>query len=231
MGLINGEALKRMFNRDKSLHVDSHVKSRPYALIKDFEATSVSNVIYDPTAGGLRVLFTAILLFLAAISEEAFFNNLRLLGVKPNLVLVCLVCIATCSTERYALLMGAVTGMVVDIAYGRVFGFYGIVYMVVAFGTCMIIKDSFKAKPSYFFMYTPIYTFLVEIFVGFCARALNVYISGNLVLFENFGFTIVRRMIPESFYNATLVLILIWPITSIWLALGKNQGKDRSMFR
>ena len=66
-----------------------------------------------------HIVFYIIMALLLSLSQEAFFNDLRIFNAKPNLTLVFLCICATRMDYMEAIIYGAATGTFIDIVYGR----------------------------------------------------------------------------------------------------------------
>ena len=76
--------------------------------------------------GRKNIIFYILSTILLALLQEAFFNDLRLFGVKPNLTLIFLCITAVRMNYLEAVIYGVSTGLFVDIVYGRYIGLYGL---------------------------------------------------------------------------------------------------------
>ena len=70
-----------------------------------------------------HIIFYILSAVFLALVQEAFFNDLRIFGVKPNLTLALLCVVAVRMNFTEAMIYGLSTGLFVDIVYGRFMGF------------------------------------------------------------------------------------------------------------
>ena len=85
-----------------------------------------------------HIIFYILSAVFLALVQEAFFNDLRIFGAKPNLTLS-LLCVAAVRMDyAEAMVYGLSTGLFVDIVYGRYIGLYGLLYLYLALGLSLI---------------------------------------------------------------------------------------------
>ena len=85
-----------------------------------------------------HIIFYILSAVFLALVQEAFFNDLRIFGAKPNLTLALLCVTAVRMDYAEAMVYGLSTGLFVDIVYGRYIGLYGLLYLYLALGIVLI---------------------------------------------------------------------------------------------
>ena len=153
------------------------------------------------------------MLFLA-FSQEAFFNDLRIFGAKPNLTLVFLCVCAVRMNTAEALIYGLSTGLFIDIVYGRYIGLYGLLYMYTALVIAHITHSfSYSDKLWWPAAVSPVPVILYTAAESFIIRLLAVY-TGNAYELYNGSISehITGRLIPVIFYNCICIAVLSAPV-------------------
>ena len=80
----------------------------------------------------MRRLAVIILVSLAVVLQVSFLPAIRLFGVVPNIVLVCIVLVSLSVITSEALIAAAVAGLVLDLASGANFGLWTGVMVLIA---------------------------------------------------------------------------------------------------
>lgn len=142
-------------------------------------------------AAGYFVLFAAVF-----VLQTTLVQKLAIFGVKPNLIAVCVACVAVMENIYVSAAFGLLMGLAADILGGGVVGFYAILYMWLGFlisiitdrhfvrnkTTCIVLSASLSAAVS---LITYIFFFA---FWG----------KGDIL-------SAMRLMIAESVYSAVAV--------------------------
>lgn len=76
------------------------------------------------------IFIEIILLFLL---QTAFFPKISFLSVVPNLLLILTVCCGFVNGKKSGLFTGFFCGLLIDIFYSNLFGFYALVYMLIGY--------------------------------------------------------------------------------------------------
>ena len=84
--------------------------------------------LFDTSVCPKKIIASVIFSVFLVIIQETFFNDLRLLGVKPNLTLVVVLIISSLSTPRFSMVYGLLTGLYLDVIYGRYLGLYAMLF-------------------------------------------------------------------------------------------------------
>ena len=210
------------------------MKSRRKAtVLSDLNENDKTNLFSDRGTGGIskftesspvalnvrRIIYLVMAGILAPLVQEAFFNEMRLFGVKPDLALIFVVTFSLILTERQALVLGLAEGLFVDILFGRVLGVYGLLFMFTGFLCALLFKDSFKTKIYMAFFAAPEVFAVFGFAESFTARIIHVLGSGG-ALYTDFWMHIPVRILPVSLYNVLIFAIMLYPARLLWKLLG-----------
>ncbi|MBS5843061.1 MAG: rod shape-determining protein MreD [Clostridiales bacterium] len=161
-----------------------------------------------------HIIFYILSAVFLALVQEAFFNDLRIFGVKPNLTLALLCVVAVRMNFTEAMIYGLSTGLFVDIVYGRYIGFYGLLYMYLAilivFITSMLNYGEklwwpIAVAPLPLLLYGVLESFIARLLAVYTGEALHIYSGG---FWTHFGV----RILPVAFYNCICIAVLMVPI-------------------
>ena len=130
------------------------------------------------------------------VLETNVLNDLKIFGVKPNLIISLIIAAAVMENEKYAAIFGLVCGFIVDSSVGSPFSFSGIYYFFAAYITGIITKHYFtKSILTMIIVILPVCA-VREIFNMFYLMG----IWGNFNIAEAlFGY-----ILPEYAYTAVL---------------------------
>ncbi|MDE7277752.1 MAG: rod shape-determining protein MreD, partial [Lachnospiraceae bacterium] len=80
-----------------------------------------------------RVIVTAFFIFICFLMQCTVFRALAFGGIVPNLLIVLTASFGFMRGEKNGLLIGFFSGLLVDIFFGSVIGFYALVYMYIGY--------------------------------------------------------------------------------------------------
>ncbi len=161
-----------------------------------------------------HIIFYILSAVFLALIQEAFFNDLRIFGAKPNLTLALLCVAAIRMNFTEAILYGLSTGLFVDIVYGRYIGLYGLLYMYLAIVIAFITSElnygeklwwPIAAAPLPVLLYGILESFLVRLLAVYAGEAQDIYAAG---FWTHFG----TRILPVAFYNCICIAVLMVPV-------------------
>lgn len=145
----------------------------------------------------LVLAFTILLSFLLQCTVLHVFS---IGSITPNLLLILCVSMGLMRGKKSGLWVGFFSGLLIDLFYGSLFGFYALIYMYVGYFSgyaCRIYYDDDVKVPM----------FLVagmDFFYNIAVYALQFLLRGRL----GFGTYFSRIIIPEIFYTTFLTLIV-----------------------
>lgn len=145
----------------------------------------------------LVLAFTILLSFLLQCTVLHIFS---IGSITPNLLLILCVSMGLMRGKKSGLWVGFFSGLLIDLFYGSLFGFYALIYMYVGYFSgyaCRIYYDDDVKVPM----------FLVagmDFFYNIAVYALQFLLRGRLA----FGTYFTRIIIPEIFYTTFLTLIV-----------------------
>jgi rod shape-determining protein MreD len=141
---------------------------------------------------------------LNVILEATLFQFLRIDGIKPDFVIILIISYAILEGGAYSSAIGLVSGLIIDIFYGRALGVNAFSYMITGyiFGQARenVFKDSILPPLLFNFFAVIIYQHIYF---------LIMYLTGNL-LNEGILYTqiLLRIILPQAIYNAVIGAII-----------------------
>ncbi|MDD4493615.1 MAG: rod shape-determining protein MreD [Eubacteriales bacterium] len=158
----------------------------------------------------MKIKYTiyAFLAVFLIVMQTTVFDYIKIFGVKPNLMLVFIVCSALIGGETEGAVIGLILGFALDMVSGKLLGFNALLgmYTGLAIGVTnkRIYKDNLLVITAAIFLTTLVYEWLVYL--------LNTIFDKEVALNLLNPFT--KIILPEALYNciATFFIfkLLLW---------------------
>lgn len=168
----------------------------------------------------MRILCSALIIFVNFILQTTLFPMLAVRGIFPNTALIIVTSYALLRGSKEGAIMGGCTGLLMDIFFSRMIGFYTLLYLGIGLLFGRSQKNFYRENyilPIIFCAVSTVMYQAVLYTVGFVFRG-----EGNLL---HFLFSVLG---PELVYTA-IVTILVYRILfgiNEWLEL-KEKYKYR----
>lgn len=145
------------------------------------------------------LFFTILACFLL---QSTVINYIAIGSVTPNLPLILCISMGLMRGRKSGLWTGFFSGLLIDLFYGGVLGFYALIYMYVGYFSgyaCRIYYDDDIKIPV-------IMVALGDLFYGLAFYGLQFLLRGRL----GFSTYLYRIILPEMIYTVFLTLIVYW---------------------
>lgn len=154
--------------------------------------------------------------------QSTVFKALSFAAVSPNLLIVVVSSFGFMRGRKEGMFIGLICGLLLDIFFGQIFGFYTLIYMVIGYVNGMFRKIFYPDDIK-----LPMVLILGSDFV------LNFIIY--LLLFlprkkTNLGYYILRIMIPEMVYTLVITIALYFIILKINQHLERIEKRSAAKF-
>ncbi len=164
----------------------------------------------------IKAALTAVCVVVLGLIQAGFFDRLKVLNCKPELVLCFVIVLSTRLEGLRAGLTGFFAGLYLDIVYGRYIGVYAVLYLVFCAVTSVAaFRASEKHKWVGAAVLPPVFL-LYEIAESLLVRIIAVYVAGGGPLYHyGYGRHFAVRILPGAAYNLAaglamfLVLLLV----------------------
>jgi len=157
----------------------------------------------------MRILITALVVFINFIIQSSLFMHIEFFGIRPNSALIIVVAISILRTDIDGAVTGFFAGLLQDIVFGRAIGLNALLYMCIGAVCGKPFKNFYRE--NYFL---PI--FLVAgatFFYEFAIFVASFLFRGRL----DMPFYFQRIILPSLAYNA----FLAFPIYRIIYSINK----------
>ncbi len=145
-----------------------------------------------------RIAVTAVIVLVAYILQCAVFPSLAVANVKPNLMLIITASFGFMRGSREGLFVGFVSGLLIDIQYGNMIGFYALLYLVAGFINGMFEQMYFDEDiklPLFLIAVSDLVYGVVVYFLMFLLRS-----DFHFLYYLN------RIIIPETIYTIVITM-------------------------
>lgn len=150
-----------------------------------------------------KILVTIVIVIISFLLQTTLFQNLRVAGVLPNLMLLVVVFISFLNGVYYGMTVGISVGILIDFLYGSLIGINMLAFLLIGYFSGML--NRLYRRGNYLI---PLGLVVISEFVYTIVTYLTDYLlRGRL----NIGYYLGKVMFPEIVY--TLVVgILIYGI-------------------
>lgn len=165
-----------------------------------------------------RVIITALLIFACFLLQCTVFHALAFGGVVPNLLIVLTASFGFMRGEKTGLLIGFFCGLLLDIFFASVIGFYALLYMYIGY-----MNGKFAAIFYPQDIKLPVALILCSDFLyGIGCYVILFLLRGR---FE-FTYYVLHVILPEIVYTIAATLLL-YPLI-LWINTGLERKELRS---
>lgn len=165
-----------------------------------------------------RKLILAVLILLTFILQGTVFQALSIASITPNLLLILTVAFGFMHGKREGMFIGFFCGILIDIFYGNMVGFYALLYMYIGFLNGFLYKVFYDEDIK-----VPMLLVAVsDITYGAIVYGLKFLLRGRLDFFSYLSHIIL----PEMVYTVLLTAVLYRLLYRLnhWLAEIEWEG-------
>lgn len=141
-----------------------------------------------------------LLILLCFLLQGTLMKQIAIGSVSPNLILICCVSTGLMRGRKSGMWTGFLSGLLVDMFYGSVFGFYALVYMYIGFFSGYAHRICYDDDIKVPVMLAA----CADLVYNFGVYALQFLLRGRLGLSTYF----VRIILPELFYTVLLTVLV-----------------------
>lgn len=152
-----------------------------------------------------RRLVVGVLIIVCFLLQCTVFQTLSLASISPNLLLIVTSSLGFLRGEREGMFIGFFSGFLTDIFFGRVFGFYALLYMFIGYGSGlfhMMFYDEDIKLPMF-------WVALSDLVYGLCVYFFLFLMRSKF----DFGHYFTHIIMPELIYTVAVTILvyrMIW---------------------
>ncbi len=150
-----------------------------------------------------RIVVTAVIVVVAYLLQCTVFTSLEIAGIKPNLMLIVTASFGFMRGPREGMFVGFASGLLIDIQYGDMIGFYALIYLITGYVNGLfeqIYFDEDIKLPLFLIAASDLVYGLAVYFLTFLLRS-----DFDFLYYLN------RIIVPEAIYTIAVTLI-IYPL-------------------
>ena len=169
-----------------------------------------------------RVVVTAVIMLAAYLLQCTVFPSLEIAGIKPNLMLIVTASFGFMRGPREGMFVGFASGLLIDIQYGDMIGFYALIYLAAGFVNGLfeqIYFDEDIKLPSFLIAGSDFVYGLVVYFLTFLLRS-----DFDFLYYLN------RIIVPETIYTIAVTLVVYPLLLLINHKLEAEEKRSASKF-
>ncbi len=167
----------------------------------------------------MRYFLYFISVILNIVLQSTLFEHITLAGIKPNLILVSIVSIACLRDETEGAVYGFFAGFLQDSFFSGYIGSYVFLYTFIGYFCGLLLKSFYREN----FILPMGIAAAATFAVNFAYYAMNVLLRG----YANAVYFIGRIILPETVYNALLMLI----VYNLYLYINKYLEEEEKYKR
>ena len=166
-----------------------------------------------------RKVVIFVILWIFYILQTTVFQLQTVTGVSPNLLLFLTVSLAFMQGKKEGLVVGFLSGLLIDLFYSRTLGFHALIYLLIGYGTGYFFHVFFDDDVK-----MPIILVAVTDFI----YSMYIYVFGFLLRGRlEFGIYLTQIILPEIIYTVLITLIFYRLLFKINHALMDRQKEER----
>ena len=166
----------------------------------------------------IRTITMTLLILITFILQSTVFQSLSIASIAPNLLLILTVSFGFMRGKKEGILVGFFCGILIDIFYGNLLGFYALIYMYIGYLNgflCEVYYDEDVKVPM-------ILTAISDLAYGFAVYGLQFMLRGRLHVMNY----VWHIMLPEMIYTVLITVIIYRPLYRLnhWLTEREWEG-------
>ena len=155
----------------------------------------------------MRYVWKTLVLLLAFILDSTIGSFISIFDIAPSFLFATVMIMAMTGGYGEAGMYGALAGVLWDLAWGRTFGFYTLLYMYSALSAHGFLELIYKS--------TPFLTAGITVVAAFLCK-LIVYLLGFTIWGEGaLVYNIFRFILPAAIYTGAVQLLIFRPINAV----------------
>ena len=150
-----------------------------------------------------RIVVTAVIVIVAYLLQCTVFTSLEIAGIKPNLMLIVTASFGFMRGPREGMFVGFASGLLIDIQYGDMIGFYALIYLITGYVNGLFEQIYFDEDIK-----LPLFLIAVsDLVYGLAVYFLTFLLRSDF----DFLYYLNRIIVPEAIYTIAVTLI-IYPL-------------------
>lgn len=170
----------------------------------------------------LRVCVEALFVIITFVLQSTMFQAMSLANVTPNVMIMLVSIFGFIRGKKEGLFLGFFSGLLVDIFYGDILGFYAFVYMIIGYLNGFFHSRYYKEE------------IFLPMGLVICSDALyGIFMYIFRFALRNrssFGYNFIHIIIPEIVYTLVVTIVFYRIILVVNRKLEKIEKRSASKF-
>lgn len=169
-----------------------------------------------------RIVITAVIVLAAYLLQSAVFPAIEIAGIKPNIMLIITAAFGFMRGSREGMIVGFVSGLLIDIQSGEMIGFYALIYLLAGY-----INGFFEQMYFDEDIKLPLLLIVLnDLIYGICIYFFSFLLRSDF----NFLYYLNRIIIPEAIYTIVITLVVYPLLTAVNHKLEAEEKRSASKF-
>ena len=170
----------------------------------------------------LRLCVEALFVIVTFVLQSTLFQAISLASIAPNAIIMLVSVYGFIRGKKSGMFIGFFSGLLVDIFYGDIIGFYALLYMVVGY-----LNGFFHARYCKEEIFLPMGLVIgSDILYGIMVYVLRFALRNR----SSFVYNFVHVIIPETIYTLVITIILYRVILVINRKVEEIEKRSASKF-
>lgn len=169
-----------------------------------------------------RILIVGLLIFICFLLQSTIFHVFSFGGIIPNLLIILTAAFGFMRGEKNGLLIGFFSGLLIDIFFGEVIGFYALLYMYIGYANgkfCHVFYPEDIKLPMGLIVAS-------DLFYGLICYLLLFLMRSRF----HIGYYFLHIILPEIVYTIVVTLFLYPVILRINSKLEADEREHEKKF-
>ena len=166
----------------------------------------------------IRKITMTLLILITFILQSTVFQSLSIASIAPNLLLILTVSFGFMRGKKEGIFVGFFCGILIDIFYGNLLGFYALLYMYIGYLNGFLFKVYYDEDVKV----PMILTAISDLAYGFVVYGLQFMLRCRLHVMNY----VWHIMLPEMIYTVLITVIVYRPLYRLnhWLTEREWEG-------
>lgn len=170
----------------------------------------------------MRAFVISVIVFVNFILQSTLFQYIEIMGVKPNTAILIIVSFAVLRGDVEGSIVGFFAGLLPDLFFGQVVGFYALLFALTGYLCGKPFKDFFREN----YIFPVVLTFISMLCCEFIFYVFHFLLQGRV----EFSYYLNKIILPEIVYTMAICIPFYLFIYYINNKLEKREKLRKPIF-
>lgn len=167
-----------------------------------------------------RNIWAVVFLSISFLLQSTLFSQFNIGGTVPNILLVCVAALGFLQGRRFGLWAGFLSGLLVDVFFGRLIGLYALMYMLVGYSNGFFKRVLFPRDIK-----MPLMLIAASDFVYGNVCYITLFLLNGRF---NYSYYFKGVILPELVYTSVMACVLYPMIHSVYRRIEEKEKEGDS---